>query len=198
MAIENKFLDSITNAFSIDLPEMESLDQYLDFIIPLIKKDSEDLREEEFYLSTRWLEVRDEEHFHESILHIFNKTESEEGTERVYKYILNGNVNNGKWELLPKSNSVIIERWENEVPVQSELFDLAFLNTNFLILKKHGNQKQTKGRKYFVMGNERAVKGLEWREVVELINQSRKGNSFVIILIFLLIIVGLFVVFSRG
>ena len=63
----------ISRAFSPELPpELGNMDEHLDFIIPQVVQYGEDLREEHFWLTKRWKEVRDEDGFHEAILHIFN------------------------------------------------------------------------------------------------------------------------------
>ena len=64
-------IDKLSRSFELEMPDGRSMDDYLDEILPLIRSWSEDLYEEEFFLDTRWLEMRDDEHFTETILHIF-------------------------------------------------------------------------------------------------------------------------------
>jgi hypothetical protein len=73
MASEIRLFNDISRAFSPELPrDLGTLDQHLDFILPKVIPYGEDLREEKFWLGKRWKEVRDDEGFHEAILHIFN------------------------------------------------------------------------------------------------------------------------------
>lgn len=145
------------------------MDQHLDFILPKVIPYGEDLREEQFWLSKRWKEVRDDEGFHEAILHIFNP-----GGE--YLLSLDGNIIKGAWRKLGQENSLIIE-----VAGRSELFDLRFLNNDFIILTKHGDQGRKGQRRYFCLVHERAARGrggdLDWRNLMEKLFNVWRENS---------------------
>ena len=188
--MENKFLDQLFRSFSLELPPADTMDEYLDAIIPLVRPWGEDLYEKEYYLDTSWLEIREDDDFHEAILHIFRD-------ENEYLYSLDGNISKGKWQILEKSNTFILEQIADDTVVRSELYDLAFLNKDFFILRKHGDQKRKKQRKYFVMGREGLVRGLEWRDVIELIyDRYRRNSQFITIAVVVMIIVVIFIVFS--
>lgn len=190
MAIENKFLDSLARSFSLELPVMDTMDEYLDLIIPLIKPWSEDLYEEEYYLDTRWMEVRDDDSFHESVLHIFR-------AENEYLNSIDGNIHKGMWRTLERSNTLILEHAAGGSIVKSELFDLAFMNGNFFILRKHGDQRRKGFKKYFVLGRESYIRGLEWRDVTELLfNQYRNNRRWIFFVVFFIIIIAIVVFFS--
>lgn len=185
MAVENQFLDKLIRSFNVELPVYESMDEYLNEIIPLVRPWGEDLREEEFYIDTRWLEIRDNDDFHESLLHIFRP-------DGEYMLSVDGNIYKGGWSRLPKSNTIILEQQGGGG--KSELFDLAFMNADFFILKKHGNQGRIGKRKYFVMGRENLVRGLEWRDVMELLFNRYRNNSQIIVWVVALVIIVAFVV----
>ena len=190
MAIENKFLETVTRSLSLELPRRETMDEYLDMIIPLVQPWGEDLYEEQYYLETRWLEVRDDDTFHESVLHIF-RPESE------YLHSIDGNIHKGNWRKLDNSNTFIIEQTAGNTVVKSELFDLAFLNKEFFILKKHGDQQRKGFSKYFVMGRESYIKDLEWRDVMELLfNRYRNNSKWIIFATVVVLIVAVIVFFS--
>ena len=127
--VEIKAIDSLFRSFSVELPAFQKMDQYLDFILPKVRPWSEDLYEQQYYLNTRWLEIRDDNQFHEAILHIFQE-------EGAYMRSVDGNISQGTWQLLPRSNTLILNRVVEDTVVQSELFDLAFLNSDFFVLKK--------------------------------------------------------------
>lgn len=165
---EIKILDDISRAFNADLPaDLSSMDSHLEFILPKIVQNGEDLREGNFWLGKRWKEIRDDDTFHEAILHIFM-----EGGE--YLFSVDGNIIKGTWRQIGENTLII------EIAGKSELFDLAFLNDDFLILKKHGDQKR-KGRPgHFVLCNEGTLNTLrrnlpegapeiDWRNVMELL-----------------------------
>ncbi len=180
----NSPLDKIEETFEINLPEFQTLDEYLDFVLPQVQQFGEDLREQKFYVTPGgkpWMEIRDDPGFQKAMLHFFN-----EGGE--YLTSSDGNVAKGRWRLLDGSNKIIIEQ-ANGV---SELFELAFLNSEFFILVKHG-QFQNKGKiHYLFMGFEPVVRSLRWRDCVELLfNQyrSRWGAFQWLLIVFALIVI---------
>ena len=188
--MQNSFLDKLTRSFSLELPKRDSMDEYLDFIIPLVRPWGEDLYETEYYLDTRWLEIRDEDEFHESVLHIFQE-------ENSYLLSIDGNIAKGEWRFLPKSNTLILEQTVDGSVVKSELYDLAFMNSDFFILKKHGDQVRKGQKKYFVMGRENIVRGLEWRDVMELLfNRYRSNSQFIVIVVIIVVLIAAFLIFS--
>ena len=190
MALENKLLDRFSRTLNLELPVLDTMDEYLDTIIPLVRPWGEDLYEEEYYLDTRWLEVRDDDSFHEAVLHIFG-----EGGE--YLLSIDGNIHKGKWRKLDRSNTLILEQTAGTAVVKSELYDLAFLNKDFFILKKHGDQQRKGFKKYFVLSRESYVRGLEWRDVMELLfNRYRNNSRWIIFVTVVVLIVAVFVFFS--
>jgi len=181
--VENKLTENISRTFELPLPDAATMDQQLDQIIPKVRPWGEDLYEQQYYLETRWLEIRDDDEFHESVLHIFRD-------EGEYMISIDGNITQGIWKILSKSNTFIIEKMVGDAVITSELYDLAFLNKDFFILRKHGDQKRKGGKKYFVLANERSVRGLEWRDVMELLyNQYRNNSTYMVSLIALVVLV---------
>ena len=210
----NNPLQNIDQTFEINLPEHKSLDEYLDKeVLPNIRHLSEDLKETKFYVvegGKPWMEIQDDPGFQESVLHFFN-----EGGE--YLKSVDGNVSRGRWRLLDQTNKIIIEQGGGRGgggqsggqggggrsgggkggggnPSKSELYELAFLNAQFFILKKHGDQSRKGRRKYFFMGYEGTVRGLGWYDCVELLyneyrNQWSSFNTIVVVAIVLLVII---------
>ncbi|MBK8193100.1 MAG: hypothetical protein IPK76_07795 [Lewinellaceae bacterium] len=180
----------ISRVISPELPkDLGDMDSHLDFILPKVIPYGEDLREENFWLSKRWKEVRDDEGFHESILHIFN-----EGGE--YLLSLDGNVAKGSWKRLNKDNTLILE-----IAGKSELFDLRFLSPEFLILTKHGNQGVKGLRRYFCLVHEPATRAggreLDWRNVMEkMFNIWRENSLSVWAWLVFIVAIGFFVYLS--
>lgn len=160
-ALENKFLEKISKALSTEFPNSKTMDDYLDQLLPKVRAIGEDLREDNFYLNKPWLEFQDSEKFHDTVLHFFN-----EGGE--YLKSVNGDISSGSWRYLDKSNKMMIE---------DELFDLAYLDGEFFILAKHGDQKRLKKKKYFVMVVEPVGRKLEWLNVVEKLYSKYRGSS---------------------
>ena len=178
LSLENKLLDNLSRSFEVDLPQASDMDTYLDKILPIVRPLSEDLRETKFYLNKGWLEFRDDEKWHDTVLHFFNK-------DGEYLISNNGNLSGGNWRFMRPSNKFILNN--------SELFELAFLDEQFFILRKHGDQKRLGKRKYFVLIHEPIGKRLEWRDAMELLfNKYRNNNNWlIIILIIVLLLIGI-------
>jgi hypothetical protein len=197
MAMNNP-LDRIEDSFELEIPARESMDDYLDTILPQIRQFSEDLREQKFYSMSGgkpWLEIRDDPGFQEAVLHFFN-----EGSE--YLQSVDGNVSRGRWRLLDGTNKIIIEQsgggGGDKEPARSELFELAFLNQQFFVLKKHGDQQRKGRKKYLVLAFEPVVKGLKWKDVIELMyNEFRsQWGTFQYLLVAAVILAIIVVLFS--
>lgn len=184
--MENPVAEQYRRMFNVELPENSSMDDYIDFILSKIRPMSEDLREAEYWFNKRWLEIRDDLSFHEAVLHIFRE-------DGEYLISVDGNISKGVWRDLEHPNTIILEHGG-----RNELYDLAFLNDDFFILKKHGDQRRKGQVKYFVLGRESSVRGLEWRDSMELMfnvyrNNSRWGSylTFVIVLLAIILILSI-------
>lgn len=179
--------NDISRAFSPELPkDLGTLDQHLDFVLSKVIPFGEDLHEDQgrYWLGRRWKEVRDDEGFHEAILHIFSP-----GGE--YLLVLDGNIIKGAWRHLQPYNTLILE-----INSRSELFDLRFLNAEFMVLTKHGDQARKGQRKYFFLVHENAARSggreLDWRNLVEkMFNVWRENSIGVGSWIFFILVLGL-------
>ncbi len=181
IALNFKFLDNIADLFNQEMPVASDLDGYLDKVIKLIKHDSEDLREEKFYVGKHLVEVRDDDDFHEIVLRIFNP-------EEEYLLSIDGDLVCGSWRYI--QNKMIF----GQKDCDGEIFESAFIDDEFLILKKLGNPKAME-RKYLFLVKESIARKMEWREAVEhLFNKHQDNNNFFILtsVIVLLIILLVF------
>jgi hypothetical protein len=162
----NSLFKDISKSFSPDLPaELGSMDQHLDFILSKVVSNSEDLGEEKFWIGKRWREVRDDDSFHEAILHIFN-------TGGEYLLSFDGNIVKGTWRRLGNYNTLILD-----VGGRSELFDLRFMNSAYFVLSKHGDQARKGQRKYFFLVHEPIARNVDWRNLMErMFNMWREDN----------------------
>jgi hypothetical protein len=180
----------ISRALSPELPQgLGTLDEHLDFVLPQVAPYGEDLSEPEYWQVKRWKEVRDDEGFHETILHIFNP-----GGE--YLMVLDGNIMKGGWRQLGYENSLIIE-----MAGRGELFDLQFLHPEFLVLSKHGDQGRKGQRRYICLAYEPVTFGpgrdLDWRNIMERMFNIYRENSLSLWAWFMFILVlGILIYFS--
>jgi len=181
-------LDKIADSFNVQSPEAHDMDAYLDILIPMVRQWGEDLYEDRFYLNKPWLEIRDDVGFHHDILHFFHE-------DQEYLRSVDGDVSSGSWRFLEKSNKFIID-----INGQTELYDLAFLDDQFFILDKHGDQQKLGRAKFFVMVFEPIGQNLEWREAMEhLFNKYKNtSNFFVIVALVVLLTVAIFMILSLG
>ncbi len=183
--MDNPLAEQYRRMFNVELPPNDTMDDYLDAILSKIRPMSEDLREEEFWLNKRWKEIRDDLTFHEAVLHIFRE-------DGQYLISVDGNISIGEWGNLEHPNTLVLRHGKRH-----ELYDMAFLNDNFLILKKHGDQRRKGHTKYFVMGNESTIRNLEWRDCMELMfNIYRNNSRWTSYLTFALILIALIVILS--
>ena len=176
MPMENRMLDKIAKPFNVDLPEAAGLDELLGKVLPSIRKYSEDLRETHYYLDTHWIEVRDEEDFHDVVMHIFS-----DGGEYVRS--TDGDLESGDWRYL--GNKLVFGTGGSE----GEVYELVFLDGDFFILQKHGNYRKFR-RRYRVFVREPLARKMEWYQLVEyLFDKYRNSNSFFITVVVLLLLI---------
>lgn len=183
--MEIKLFDRLNREMEMDMPQFDRFDEAVGYALSKVYQWSEDLYEQEYYVGRRWLEVREDVNFQESVLHIFN-----EGGE--YLVSIDGNIQKGVWRFLPENNTFI-----TEFLGKSELYDLAFLNEDFFILMKHGDQARRGQRRYFVLGREGYVSGLTWHEVVDLMfNIYRESSRFIVFLVIAVAFIGAILAYS--
>ncbi len=179
--LENNIVISyLLKFFRLELPHKETMEEYLNFILPKVRKTSLNLGYLDVYTNGKyWLEISDDDNAHESILHMFGNEELPDprSDEQSYKYSIDGNMLNGQWARMG-SRSIFIK-----VPgLEFVMYDLVFLNTDFFILKKHGNHRGPKylflasenkiSRQYEwydVLGRKREKVKLEWRDIMEML-----------------------------
>ena len=189
VAFNLKIFDDLARAFSDELPpDLGNLDGHVDYILKHVRPYGEDLHEAggKFWLSKRWKEIRDDATFHESILHIFNP-------EGEYMISVDGNIGKGGWRTLNSDNTLILE-----FGGRSELFDLAFLNPDFMILKKHGDQTRKNLRKYIVFVKEGTAKDIDWRNLMELLYNVYRSDSqrYISWVLFIVVVIAIVLVLS--
>jgi hypothetical protein len=186
---ENLILSYFARIFRLDLPDLETMDEYLDFILPKVRHLSSNLSNDDIFTDGKyWLEISDADDAHESILHLFSPTEEPDGgsAEGSYMYSIDGNMMEGQWARMG-GGTILING------LAYEMFDLVFLNSDFFILKKHGNHGGVKYlflanenkisqqyEWYDVMGRRRDQVRLEWRDIMELIFDIYRYNVFFI------------------
>lgn len=164
----------IFGALNQDLPLFNNLDEGVDFLMNYLFRFSEELWDEEFYTEIRWLEIRDDVHFQESILHVFKE-------DGQYLRILDGDISSGVWE--NELGGIILK-----INGRHELYERTFLNEEFFILKKHGDHS-IKGlaSKYFFLTREPLGKRYEWPQLLSILYAVYQSNTHFRIIVFVLV-----------
>ncbi|MEM1327602.1 MAG: hypothetical protein AAGI23_16695 [Bacteroidota bacterium] len=190
MSLPRLFFDPISSfRQQEELPYRDSLEDYIDMIVPQIRPFGEDLREDEYYLDTAWLEITDKEDATDTVIHFFR-----EGREHMRS--VNGNIGRGSWEFMEDAGNYFILDYTR----QQELYTLAFLNSDFFILKKHGNQSGFNKKKYLVLGREAAMYNREtggyytWREYAEALSNVYEQDNRMLVFMMVAIVILVFLV----
>jgi hypothetical protein len=186
--LESKLLDRLSSTLELEMPVCDSIDEYVDKITPYVKKYSEGLKED-LFADKRMVEVRDTDTYHESVLHVF-KTGGE------YLVVVDGNITKGSWSFMLGGMNITYGG-------KNEFYECAFLNEDFFVLKKHGDQVRKGNPKYSFYAVESSVKVkgkfLPWRDVMEsYFNLYRENSQMTLMIIGVVFIAIVFLVFSFG
>jgi len=186
------FIHPIAKVLNLKLEHSDTLDGYLDQVLPKIEYSSDSLYDTDGYTNIRWIDVNDSGK-PQVILRIFehkiSETEDTTATLQASKYThsVNGNVSYGQWTLL-KGKALVLEH-----DISKELYDLCFLNDHFMVLKKHGFRPNSNMSKYIFLGREELTDNLTWKQAAdELYNVYRYNLSSIVlvaILFFAVVIV---------
>jgi len=170
----NTFTEIFKTAPKRLVDDYANMDDFLDDLIPNIRHWSEDLAEREYYTGDYpWREVRDDEYFEESVLYFFKD-------ENEFLFSINGNVQNGQWRPL-ESNKILIEKNVMQHS-DSELYNMLFMNDEFMILDKPGDQRSLGKSKYLVLVREHKMRNMDWRTIMSKQSEDRKTGFGSIIL----------------
>ncbi len=185
--VENRLPDIVSRIWSVELPWCNSLEEYLEEIVPYIRPWSEDLREEEFYVSESgtkpWLEITDKAHIPEAVLHYFE-------ADGTYVKVVEGHVSNGRWRHFGGSNKLVIDFGGSSI-----MYELQYLDHRFFILRKHGYNPNNP---WLFFGYEPLVQGLPWRDCVELLFETyrNRARNVRLMLVFSAVLILLIILFS--
>lgn len=185
--MENKLIDRIADLFNTQqFPEGHTtLDEYLDDVIGIVKGNSDDLREESVYTNKPWVEVRDDENFHELVFHFFSPQPAED-EDKEYLKTVDGEVEQGKWRYVGNKLFIGDEDYD-----KTKVYELAFLDGEFMILKLLANPKklsEDNTSKYFVLAAEKIGRKLEWLDLVKHLFEKYQSNNLTYYLVAIFIV----------
>ena len=161
----------------------DSFEEGIEKVLPYIQSVSDELSDTEVYTEQRWVEVRDDIDFHESVLHVFKSDGS-------YMRIVEGNIELGSWSY--DVNGFILKYQSIH-----EFYEPAFIDDHFFILKKHGTNTVNKKR-YMFFTTESNKEKYTWAELITVLYRDfyRQNHHIMIIVMVLLVIVGTILFFS--
>ena len=161
---------------------------------PHIRYLGEDLTETNLYVDKRMRVV--EEGLTDIVLYIFKPTFAPEGFStgahgNNFIKSINGELSAGVWAFIADSNSLFIS-----YKGKYELYDLVFLNSIFLIYKKHRNQHTPiVGRKYILLVQERYGRK-SWKQLMAMLYDAHRKNMGTMALIIMAVVaVFFFIIF---
>ena len=170
--MEGKLLDNIFGVFELDLPkDLGQMEDYIKFILPKIKPWGSSLNDENLWQSGRWMEIQGNDAWDKSFVHIFMP-------DGEYLIFDNGVLTRRAWRKI--GNSLMLDEIKNTI-----LYDVEYINDNFLILRQNGLDR------YFVLGKESFVRKIkfDWLTAMdELYNVYRYNSKFSMWAMFLFIL----------
>ena len=183
MTMDDRLLDKLAEPFNLKLAEYTSMHEMIEEVLPAVKRFSEpELADEDspFY-DTNWVRMTDNQGDNIVQLHTFSRT----GEISI--------ANDGAMDALSHKivgpKRVIIGQ---SLYRDSFLYELAFMDNDFLILKRHGNDQNFKN-KYLFYCVEHIGTRLTWDEALEKLVAKYRNNAmpwWVFVAILLLLVMG--------
>ncbi|TXF84025.1 hypothetical protein FUA23_21350 [Neolewinella aurantiaca] len=185
--MEDRLLDKIAQPFNLNLPEHETMEQAIDEFLPAVRGFGfKDLTDENAPLyKVDWVSMTDKPGATEVNLHTFLPS----GEIRIAR---DGSMDGMSFNVLT-SNRIIIGQ---SVHRDAFLYELQFMDEDFLIFKRHGNEANIK-KKYLFYCREAIGTRLVWNEALEKMVDKYRNNQFpwIPVLVVLAIVVGVMLYF---
>ena len=169
--MEDRLLDKIAEPFNLQLPEYATLELMIEGVLPAVAQFSEsDLLEETSPLYTlNWVKMTDRPGATE--VQLYNFQGYMQGEIRV---VTDGVVSAMAYEVEESGERIIIGQ---SVMRDSFLYELAFLDSDFLILRRHGNAANIRER-YLFFCREAIGTRLTWNEALERLVDKYRNSQF--------------------
>ena len=178
--MEERLLDKIAEPFNLQLPEYESLEEMIDGILPAVTQFSEPnvLPEDSPLYTLNWVKMTDKPGATQ--VELYNFQDYGRGEIRV---VTDGVVSAMAYEVEESGQRIIVGQ---SVMRDSFLYELAFIDEDFLILRRHGNAANMTHR-YLFFCREAIGTRLTWNEALERLVDKYRNSQFP------LLAVGLFI-----
>lgn len=183
--MDDRLLDKIAEPFNVNLPEYQSMEEMIDSVLPVVKKFSEtNLEDTSIPMYTvNWIRMSDRPGYNTVSMHNFDP-----GGE--IQIANDGAMEASSFRVLSAKRIVIGASMYRD----SFLYELAFLDNDFLIFEQHGNPANIKTR-YLFYCSEPIGTRLTWDEALEKLVGKYRNNQmpWVLILVIVLIVGGIIV-----
>ena len=178
--MEDRLLDKIAEPFNLHLPEYESMEAMIDGILPAVAQFGEpNVAEEDSPLYTvNWIKMTDRPGA--TAVEMYDFQDYGRGEIRV---VTDGVVSAMAYEVEESGKRIIVGQ---SIMRDSFLYELAFIDTDFLILSKHGNPANMTNR-YLFFCREAIGTRLTWNEALERLVDKYRNSQFPIVAVGLFI-----------
>lgn len=169
--MDDRLLDKIAEPFNLQLPEYATLEEMIDNVLPAVAQFSEPnlLPEDSPLYTINWVRMSDRPGATEVQLYTFQ--DYMRGEIRV---VIDGKVDAQAYEVEESGERIIIGQ---SVMRDSFLYELAFLDEDFLILRRHGNAANINER-YLFFCREALGTRLTWNEALERLVDKYRNSQF--------------------
>lgn len=159
--MDDRLLDKIAEPFNVNLPEYKTLESMLNEVLPVVQSFGETRFEEDGPLTQiNWVRMTDMVGDTTLRLYRFQPGSSE------IQIANDGDMDSLSYSILPDNRRRIIIG--QSLYRDSVLYELAFLDNDFLILKRHGNLANVdERRRYLLFCSEPLGTRLTWDEALE-------------------------------
>lgn len=185
--MDDRLLDKIAAPFNPTLPEgAQTLEEKIDQVLPAVARYSDfDLtREDSPVYQTDWIKMSDQPGMTVISLHTFMPS----GEIRIAN---DGAMDAASHKVISPSRLIIGQ----SISRDSYLYELAFMDNDFLIFERHGNQANFRGSKYLFYARESIGTRLDWDEALDRLVIKYRNNAFPwwIVIVLLLVVLGIVV-----
>jgi hypothetical protein len=169
--MEDRLLDKIAEPFNLNLPEYATLEEMIDGVLPAVARFGEvDMNDEASPLyTTNWVKMTDRPGATAVELYVF------QGYQRgEIRTVTDGVVGAQAYEVEESGRRIIVGQ---SIMRDSYLYELAFLDEDFLILRRHGNAANMDHR-YLFFCREAIGTRLTWNEALERLVDKYRNSQF--------------------
>ncbi|CAH0999924.1 hypothetical protein LEM8419_01170 [Neolewinella maritima] len=178
--MEDRLLDKIAEPFNLQLPEYATLEAMIDGVLPAVATFSErNLLEEGAPLyTTNWVKMTDRPGA--TAVELYRFQGFERGEIRV---VTDGVVSAQAYEVEESGDRIIIGQ---SIMRDSFLYELAFMDADFLIFQRHGNKANITHR-YLFFCREAIGTRLTWNEALERLVDKYRNSQFPLLAVGLIV-----------